>query len=217
MVAAMNGDASAFIDAEIAKTRASLDALQSPQYAEILAAISSRIVESLRLGGKVMFCGNGGSAADSQHLAAELVGRQNYDRAPAAGLALTVDTSALTALGNDYGYDYVFARQVDALGNPGDVLIGISTSGRSINVIRALEAAKLKGITTVSFTGDKPRGMGIAEYQLSVPANETAKIQELHIICGHLIFAIVERSLFPSSPHPKHPFLADLLTDERGR
>lgn len=209
MVTAMNTDVSAFIDGEIAKSRASLDALQNSQYIAILADISHKIVESLRSGGKVMFCGNGGSAADSQHLAAELVGRQNYDRAPAAGLALTVDTSALTALGNDYGYESVFARQVEALGRVGDVLIGISTSGRSINVVRALEAAKARGITTVSFTGYKPRDMSIAEYQLNVPASETAKIQELHIICGHIIFALVELSLFPigqsSDSHPLEP------------
>lgn len=197
MVAAMNTEMLAFIDGELTKTRVSLDALQHPQYQKTLMDISCQIIASLRSGGKVMFCGNGGSAADSQHLAAELVGRQNYDRAPAAGLALTVDTSALTALGNDYGYETVFARQVEALGREGDVLIGISTSGRSANVVRALEAAKAKGIVTVSFTGDRPRDMGIAEYQLNVPADETAKIQELHILCGHIIFALVERGLFP--------------------
>jgi D-sedoheptulose 7-phosphate isomerase len=187
-----------FIDGEIDKSRAGLDALADPQYAEILASIAHIIVESLRARGKVMFCGNGGSAADSQHLAAELVGRQNYDRGPAAGLALTVDTSALTAIGNDYGYDSVFSRQVEALGHPGDVLIGISTSGRSKNVVRALDAAKAKGVTTVSFTGRESRDMRIADYQLCVPASETAKIQELHITCGHIIFALVERILFPA-------------------
>jgi D-sedoheptulose 7-phosphate isomerase len=197
VVAAMNTEMLAFIDEEMAKSRASLDALQDLQYGIALADISRAIIESLRSGGKIMFCGNGGSAADSQHLAAELVGRQNYDRAPAAGLALTVDTSALTAIGNDYGYEFVFARQVEALGRAGDVLIGISTSGRSINVVRALEAAKARGIVTVSFTGNQPRDMSIAEYQLSVPASETAKIQELHIMCGHIIFALVERALFP--------------------
>jgi D-sedoheptulose 7-phosphate isomerase len=197
VVAAMNTEMLAFIDGELAKSRAGLDALQDLQYGTILANISHVIMESLRSGGKIMFCGNGGSAADSQHLAAELVGRQNYDRAPAAGLALTVDTSALTAIGNDYGYEFVFARQVEALGCAGDVLIGISTSGRSINVVRALEAAKAKGIVTVSFTGNQPRDMSIAEYQLNVPASETAKIQELHIMCGHIIFALVERGLFP--------------------
>jgi D-sedoheptulose 7-phosphate isomerase len=197
VVAAMNTEVLAFIDGEMAKSRASLDALQDLRYGTIIADISCAIMESLRSGGKIMFCGNGGSAADSQHLAAELVGRQNYDRAPAAGLALTVDTSALTAIGNDYGYEFVFARQVEALGRAGDVLIGISTSGRSINVVRALEAAQAKGIVTVSFTGDQPRDMSIAKYQLNVPASETAKIQELHIMCGHIIFALVERGLFP--------------------
>jgi D-sedoheptulose 7-phosphate isomerase len=199
VVAAMSTRVSTFIDGEIAKSRAGLDALESPHYSQTMADIASRIVESLRAGGKVMFCGNGGSAADSQHLAAELVGRQNYNRSPAAGIALTVDTSALTAISNDYGYDSVFARQVEALGNAGDVLIGISTSGRSLSVVRAIEAAKAKGITTVSFTGHEPRDMGIAEMQLCVPASETAKIQELHITCGHIIFALVERILFPIS------------------
>jgi D-sedoheptulose 7-phosphate isomerase len=193
----MNTGVATFIDAEIAKIRAGVDALTEPKHTQTLADIADEIVQSLRSGGKVLFCGNGGSAADSQHLAAELVGRQNYDRPAAAGLALTVDTSALTAVGNDYGFERVFARQVEALGNAGDVLVGISTSGRSVNVIRALEAAKAKNMTTVSFTGHEPRGMCIADHRLCVPANETAKIQELHIICGHIIFALVERSLFP--------------------
>jgi D-sedoheptulose 7-phosphate isomerase len=196
----MSTSVATFIDGEIAKSRAGLDALESPYYSRLLADIASKIVESIRAGGKIMFCGNGGSAADSQHLAAELVGRQNYNRAPAAGLALTVDTSALTAIGNDYGYQAVFSRQVEALGNAGDVLIGISTSGRSINVVRAIEAAKAKGITTVSFTGHEPRDMAIAEIRLCVPASETAKIQELHITCGHIIFALAERILFPLGP-----------------
>jgi D-sedoheptulose 7-phosphate isomerase len=200
----MNTDVPTFIDAEIAKSRAGLDALDTPHYSRILADIAHKVVESIRAGGKIMFCGNGGSAADSQHLAAELVGRQNYNRAPAAGLALTVDTSALTAIGNDYGYDVVFSRQVEALGNAGDVLVGISTSGRSANVVRAIEAAKAKGITTVSFTGDDSRDMGIADMLLPVPANETAKIQELHITCGHIIFALVERILFPVGPTDGH-------------
>jgi D-sedoheptulose 7-phosphate isomerase len=205
----MNTDVLTFIDAEIAKSRAALDALGHAQYSQMLANIARKIEESLRAGGKVMFCGNGGSAADSQHLAAELVGRQNYDRAAAAGLALTVDTSALTAISNDHGYASVFSRQVEALGHAGDVLIGISTSGRSVNVVRALEAAMAKEITTVSFTGCEARDMAIAEYQLRVPASETAKIQELHITCGHIIFALVERSLFPlgrdTDSHPAEP------------
>ncbi len=197
MVTAMNVDVAEFVGAELAKSRACLDAIEDLQYTAMLADITHGIVASLRGGGKVMFCGNGGSAADSQHLAAELVGRQNYNRAPAAGLALTVDTSALTAVGNDYGFDLVFSRQVEALGREGDVLFGISTSGRSANVVRALEAGNAMGITTVAFTGSQPRDMAVAKHVLAVPASETAKIQELHIVCGHMIFAMVERILFP--------------------
>jgi D-sedoheptulose 7-phosphate isomerase len=198
MVAPVSSEVLAFIDGEIDKSRKGLEAVAQPRYTEALANIASTIVESLLAGGKVMFCGNGGSAADSQHLAAELVGRQNYDRAPAAGLALTVDTSALTAIGNDYGFDSVFSRQVIALGRPEDILIGISTSGRSKNIVHALEAANAMHLTTVSFTGHESRDMSIAKHRLCVPADETAKIQELHIVCGHIIFALVERTLFPS-------------------
>jgi D-sedoheptulose 7-phosphate isomerase len=193
----MNLDVSTFIDGEIAKSRAAIDALDTPHYSRILAEVADKVVDTLRAGGKIMFCGNGGSAADSQHLAAELVGRQNYNRAAAAGLALTVDSSALTAISNDYGYETVFSRQVEALGNAGDVLIGISTSGRSPNVVRAIDAAKAKGITTVSFTGNDSRDMANADILLPVPAKETAKIQELHITCGHIVFALAERILFP--------------------
>jgi D-sedoheptulose 7-phosphate isomerase len=200
----MNLDVPAFIDGEIAKSRAAIDALDTPYYSQILSEIAGKVVDTLRAGGKIMFCGNGGSAADSQHLAAELVGRQNYNRAAAAGLALTVDSSALTAIGNDYGYETVFSRQIEGLGHAGDLLIGISTSGRSANVVRAIEAAKAKGITTVSFTGHECRDMGIADILLPVPAKETAKIQELHITCGHIVFALAERILFPDE-YPGSP------------
>jgi D-sedoheptulose 7-phosphate isomerase len=200
----MNLDVPAFIDGEIAKSRAAIDALDTPHYSQILSEIAAKVVDTLRAGGKIMFCGNGGSAADSQHLAAELVGRQNYNRAAAAGLALTVDSSALTAIGNDYGYETVFSRQIEGLGHAGDLLIGISTSGRSANVVRAIEAAKAKGITTVSFTGHECRDMGIADILLPVPAKETAKIQELHITCGHIVFALAERILFPDE-YPGSP------------
>lgn len=197
MVTAVNLDVSAFIDGEISKSRAGLAELEATEYAQIMTAIANKAVESISAGGKIMFCGNGGSAADSQHLAAELVGRQNYNRAPAAGIALTVDTSALTAIGNDYGYDSIFSRQVEAIGTAGDVLVGISTSGRSQSVVRAIESAKAKGITTVSFTGREACDMSIADIRLCVPATETAKVQELHITCGHIVFALVERILFP--------------------
>ena len=186
-----------FVRSEIEKLRGALAKLVSADHTDGLVAIADSVVESLRSGGKVMFCGNGGSAADAQHLAAELVGRQNYDRPPAAGLALTVDSSALTALSNDYGYDVVFARQVEALGRPGDVLFGISTSGRSKSVVLALEAARAAGMTTVSFTGSDPREMAGSDHVLAVPATETAKIQELQLTSGHIVFALVERELYP--------------------
>jgi D-sedoheptulose 7-phosphate isomerase len=159
--------------------------------------VAKLVADALAAGHRVLFCGNGGSAADAQHLAAELVGRQNYDRAPAAGIALTADTSVLTALGNDYGYDNVFARQVTAVGRPGDVLFGISTSGRSVSVVAALTAARSAGLVTVSLTGRDPRAMAAADHVLAMPADETAKVQELQLVCGHIVFALIERTLFP--------------------
>jgi len=186
-----------FARQEIAKLQHSLEVLAEPQYLDLLAAIAERVVESLGGDGRIFFCGNGGSAADAQHLAAELIGRQNYDRAPAAGIALTVDTSVLTALGNDYGYASVFARQIDALGREGDMVFGLSTSGRSENVVAALAASARRRMTSVAFTGSEPNEMATADWLLAVPAKETAKIQELHITCGHIIFALVERMLFP--------------------
>ena len=137
---------------------------------------------------KILFCGNGGSAADSQHLAAEFVGRFVKERKGLPAIALTTDTSILTAIGNDYGYPEVFRRQVEALGQKGDVLIGISTSGNSENVVRAFEEAKKLGIKVVAFTGGKASRMSqLAEHTLYVEAPETARIQECHILAGHLI------------------------------
>ncbi|MGH9104677.1 MAG: D-sedoheptulose-7-phosphate isomerase [Acidimicrobiales bacterium] len=186
-----------FAAAEVAKLQASLAELGTEAYTRALAEVAAAIVSCLREWGKVLFCGNGGSAADAQHLAAELVGRQNYDRPPAAGIALSVDTSVLTALSNDYGYDGVFARQVEALGRPGDVLVGISTSGRSRNVVQALQAARAGGVVTVAFTGREPRDMGAADFVLAMPAAETAKVQELQLVAGHIVFALVEQAMFP--------------------
>jgi D-sedoheptulose 7-phosphate isomerase len=190
--------ATEFARGEVAKLRDSLTELASPQLLEAITDVAASVTKCLREGNKVLFCGNGGSAADAQHMAAELVGRQNYDRAPAAGLALSVDTSVLTALSNDYGYEGVFARQVQALGRPGDVLIGFSTSGRSVNVARAIGAARDTGMVTVAFTGRDPRDMRIAELVIAVPSQETAKVQELQLVAGHIVFALVERALFPA-------------------
>ena len=188
-----------FTREELAKTAKMLSALQND--ASSLAAVT-RIAElcaaALRQGRKILFAGNGGSAADAQHLAAELVGKLGYDRAPLAALSLTTDTSVLTAVGNDYGYDQVFERQIGAMGVAGDVFIGISTSGRSKNVLRAFAAARAKGIATVGLTGG---GGGefpaLCDICLAVPSNETQKIQEGHIVLGHIFCGLIERMMFP--------------------
>jgi len=151
------------------------------------------IRKALADGHKVLFCGNGGSAADSQHLAAEFVGRFQKERQGLSAIALTVDTSILTAVGNDYGYDRVFERQVEALGQPGDVLIGLSTSGNSANVVKAIEKAKQKGIFCIGFTAFGGGRMGeICDVNLAVPAKVTARAQEMHILLGHIICEMVD-------------------------
>lgn len=161
------------------------------------AAIAERIAAALKSGGKVLLAGNGGSAADAQHIAAEFVGRFIDDRAPLAAVALTTDTSALTSIGNDYGFDKVFERQVRALGRNGDVFIGISTSGRSPNIVAALKAARELGLTTIGFTRDAPTAMhALCDLTLAVPAEETALIQQMHITAAHAICHLVERELF---------------------
>ena len=172
------------------------------------------MVASLREGGKLMVLGNGGSAADAQHIAAELVGRFSVDRKPLPAIALTVDTSALTAIANDFGYDHVFERQLRALGRAGDVLIAISTSGRSESVLRAVRAAKEMGIKVVGFTG----ASGVAlvkecDVGIAVPTTDTARIQECHITVGHVICAILEAELCGCAL-PAHPVAADLDTKQ---
>ncbi len=154
-------------------------------------------IEALKRGNKVIFCGNGGSAADSQHLAAELMGRYKIDRNPMPAISLTTDTSALTAIGNDYGYENVFSRPLKGIGVKGDVLVGISTSGNSKNILEAFKTAKEKGIKTVAFTG-KSGGKMIeeADITLNVPSDITNNIQEMHIASGHIICGIVENYFF---------------------
>ena len=155
------------------------------------------IIEALRRGNTIMFCGNGGSAADAQHLAAELIGRYKLDRTPLPALALTVDTSALTAIANDYSFDDIFARQVRGIGRANDVLIAISTSGTSPNVLRAIEAAREKGITTIGLTGQSGGRMRqLCDICVSVPSDQTNHIQEMHIAIGHMICGVVEQRLF---------------------
>jgi D-sedoheptulose 7-phosphate isomerase len=171
--------------------------LLDDHYLDLVTQVAQQITESLNSGGKVLFFGNGGSAADSQHLAAEFTGRYLKERRALPALALSVNTSSLTAIGNDYGFDLVFARQLEALGRPGDVAVGLSTSGNSPNVIRALEAAKLKSIYTVSLTGKSGGQLkNIADCTIRMPSEETPRIQECHILTGHLICEIVEENLF---------------------
>jgi len=166
--------------------------------ATTLIAIATAIAAALRQGGKLLIAGNGGSAADAQHIAAEFVSRMNYDRAPLAAIALTTDTSALTATGNDYGFLHVFERQVQALGRPGDVFLGISTSCRSPNVVAALAAARAGGLATIGFAGEQDGPM--AEYSdilLRAPSPTTAIVQQIHIIAAHIVCSLVERTLCP--------------------
>ncbi|WP_376087991.1 D-sedoheptulose 7-phosphate isomerase [Roseomonas sp. CCTCC AB2023176] len=165
---------------------------------EATAEAARRCVASLRAGGKLLLCGNGGSAADAQHWAAELTSRFMYDRPGLAALALTVDTSALTGIGNDYGYDRIFARQVEALGRAGDVIFGLSTSGRSANILAALRSARELGMTTVGFTGRSGGDMAaFCDLLLRVPSDVTPRIQEGHEVLGHTICAMIEAEIFP--------------------
>ena len=158
-----------------------------------LEAASNLAVEVLKRGNKVLLCGNGGSAADAQHIAAELTGRYKTERRGLPAIALTTDTSALTAISNDYGYAKVFDRQVEALANKGDLLIGISTSGNSSNIISALECAKALGCHTIGFSGRDGGAMNqVCDINLVVPSNDTPRIQEIHILLGHTMCQIVD-------------------------
>lgn len=159
----------------------------------VLERIAVEITRAILAGKKILWCGNGGSAADSQHLAAELMGRFRRERHPLPSIALTTDTSALTAIGNDYGYEKIFQRQVEGLCTRGDVLVGISTSGNSNNVCAALESAREIGAFTVALTGESGGAIAkIADVTLRVPSRDTARIQEGHILCGHMLCDWVE-------------------------
>jgi D-sedoheptulose 7-phosphate isomerase len=166
------------------------------EQAETIAAVAARILTSLQAGGKLLLCGNGGSAADCQHIAAELTGRfTGRTRAAMAAIALTTDSSALTAIGNDFGFEEVFARQVEALGRAGDVLVAISTSGKSPNVLRAAERARGRGLVVVALTGPEAGPLGeLAELTITAPGANTARIQELHTTIGHVLCELVERA-----------------------
>jgi D-sedoheptulose 7-phosphate isomerase len=164
-----------------------------------LAAAAEAVIACLEGGGTVYFCGNGGSAADAQHLAAELAGRYLVDRPALAAVALTTNSSALTAIGNDYGFDDVFGRQLEALGSPGDLLVAITTSGRSPNVLRAVEVAHGLGMLVIGMTGESGRRLAtLCDFVLMTPSRVTPRIQEGHIALGHALCELVERAMFGS-------------------
>lgn len=159
--------------------------------------IAIEIEKAYRNGNKVLLAGNGGSAADAQHIAGELINKLYFDRPPLSAVALSVDTSVMTAIGNDFSFDNVFSRQVEANGTAGDVFIGISTSGNSLNVVKAIKEANKKNLVTVGLTGEKSCEMDdICDYLIKVPSSETPKIQETHIMIGHILCKIVEKNMF---------------------
>jgi len=171
--------------------------LSNAELVSAIATVSQILIEALKKGNKPLLFGNGGSAADAQHIAAEFVGRFAFDRPALAALALSVNISSITAIGNDYGFDAVFARQVEALGLAGDVAIGISTSGNSPNVVKALAMAKKMGLHTVGLTGATGGTLKNAvDYCICAPSNETPRIQECHILIGHTIAELVEQEIF---------------------
>jgi D-sedoheptulose 7-phosphate isomerase len=192
-------------DHEIVSThfRRSLEVIEravaDAEFGAAVLSIAQTVEKCLRAGGKVMLAGNGGSAADAQHIAGEFLSRLRFDRHPLPALALTTDSSVLTAVGNDYGYEQVFERQLRGLGRKGDVFIAISTSGKSPNVISALRAAREIGVTTVGFTGNSPGAaamLPLCHHVLAAPSDDTPLIQQVHITTAHAICEIVERNLF---------------------
>lgn len=167
-----------------------------------LVSLAALLVQTYRAGGKSLWAGNGGSAADAQHMAAELVNKFRLNRSGLPAMALTVDTSVLTAIGNDYGYEEVFYRQIIACGCPGDVFVGISTSGNSANLLRALDACREKGLVSVALVGGNPCEMDRYDHVLHIPSRDTPRIQECQTLVGHILCGIVEESLFGDNSFP---------------
>jgi len=185
------------IAAHLAVSLAALE--RATKDARLLAAarkIGEVIIATLRAGNKLLIVGNGGSAADAQHIAAEIVGRYKQDRSPYAAIALTTDTSALTAIGNDYGIEQIFARQVAGLGRPGDALLALSTSGRSPNILAALKTARQRGLVTIGFTGSKAAALGaLCDHLLVAPSDDTPVIQQIHLAVAHGICDEIEQAM----------------------
>jgi D-sedoheptulose 7-phosphate isomerase len=174
-------------------------AAASEEFLRQLGKVSDAIAHCFKAGGKLLLAGNGGSAADAQHIAGEFLSRLNFDRAPLPAIALTVDTSVLTAIGNDYGFEQIFERQIHGLGRPGDVFIGISTSGRSSNILRALRKARAMGLVTIGFCGARKSEMlEHCDIALVAPSDQTPLIQQIHITAAHIICSEVERRVFQS-------------------
>jgi D-sedoheptulose 7-phosphate isomerase len=172
--------------------------LNDKKMIDTIEEVVSALVSSYKAGGKLLIAGNGGSAADAQHVAAEFVGRFYYDRPSLPAMALTTDSSILTAIGNDYGYDQVFSRQIEGNAVKGDIFIAISTSGNSPSIVRALEAARSKGVITVGLTGEKPSKMDpLCDYLLKMPSADTPRVQEGHFLIEHIICQLAEERLCP--------------------
>jgi D-sedoheptulose 7-phosphate isomerase len=187
---------------ELQKAVATLNAIAADEaLQQLVVDVAAACVTSLRKGGKILFAGNGGSAADAQHLAAELVNRFNFDRPGLAAFALTTDSSVITSIGNDFGYEKVFARQINACGREGDVFFGISTSGQSANILRGIEEARRQRLITVGMTGETGGSMReLCDFCICVPSNETPRIQEGQMVLGHIICGMVEHEMFPRQP-----------------
>ena len=174
--------------------------LKNEELLSTVKASVEAITSSLKKGGRIYFCGNGGSAADAQHLAAEFSGRFYTDRKALPAEALHCNTSYLTAVANDYSYDVIYARLIDGIGNKGDVLVGLSTSGNSGNIVKAFEVAKQKGITTIGFTGAGGGAMkSLSDHLINIPSKDTPRIQESHILVGHIICQLVEENYFSAN------------------
>jgi len=179
-----------------ASVRVKQDLLADENLMEMVAKVAGLMVDAYKAGHKTLWAGNGGSAADAQHMAGELVNKFTFDRPGLPALSLSTDTSIITAVGNDYGFDRLFARQIEAQGCAGDVFIGISTSGRSKNLVEALPACKAKGIVSVAIVGANPCPMDDYDYVIHIPSTETPRIQECQTLIGHILCSIVENSLF---------------------
>ena len=187
-----------YISGQIAEAQRVMSAMLADEVLlSTVAAATEACIRCMKHGGKILLAGNGGSAADAQHIAGELVSRFTFDRPGLPAIALTTDSSILTAIGNDYGYEKLFARQVQAHGNKGDVFIGYSTSGKSPNILRAFEEARAKGLVCVGLTGNRGGPMReLCDYLLAVPSSDTPKIQEGHLVLGHILCGLIENAIF---------------------